>query len=230
MLDENGESLGELLMYMAHTYFIDDSMRAKSLYEQAIVELSMTEETWCVELAICYCRLGCLQTRKQFFIRCFYLLTYVTDLSTLMRENLEETGECYFYLAKNYTQEDFIIDKSYAQQFCKQALRLFLNVQPPTSNFREMQDCVQLLLTLQENSGKISVYKMCSVLFHSFSTDETENIQTTTKNELLQMIYDESPITEEQLKDMLDQTLSILNNKDTKVELITEETIDQNSE
>lgn len=168
LLDENGESLGELFMYMAHTYFIDDSMRAKSLYEQAIVELSMTEEIRCVELAICYCRLGCLQTRKPFFIRCFYLLTHVADLSTLMRENLEEAGECYFYLGKSCTQEDFIIDKSYARQFCKQALRLFLNVKPPTSNFREMQDCVQLLLTLQENNGKKFVYRMCSVFFYSF--------------------------------------------------------------
>lgn len=51
-----------------------------------------------------------------------------------------------------------------------------------------------------------------------------------TKNELLQMIYDEAPITEVQLKHMLDQTLSILNNEDTEVESIIEETTDRNSE
>ncbi len=51
-----------------------------------------------------------------------------------------------------------------------------------------------------------------------------------TKNELLQMIYDEAPITEEQLKHMLDQTFSILNDNDTEMELIIEETTDQNSE
>ena len=71
LLDENDESLGELFMYTAHTYFIDDSIRAKSLYEQAIVELAMVEERWYAELAICYCRLGCLQKKKSFFLRCF---------------------------------------------------------------------------------------------------------------------------------------------------------------
>jgi tetratricopeptide (TPR) repeat protein len=161
LLDKNGDSLGELLMYMAHTYFINDSIRAKSLYEQAIVELAISEEIWCSELAICYCRLGYLQKRKRFFIRCFYLLTCVADLSTLIREKLEETGECYFYLAKSYTQEDLNIDKSDARQFCEQALRLFLNVKPPTSNFRDMQDCVQFLLTLQENDGKKHLFIQC---------------------------------------------------------------------
>ncbi len=72
----------------------------------------------------------------------------------MLRENLEEIGECYFYLGKSYTLKDSMIDKSTARQLCEQALRLFLNVKPPTSNFREMQDCVEFLLILQENNGK----------------------------------------------------------------------------
>ena len=164
-----------------------------------------------------------LTEEKKFLPSMF--LTYVADLSTVVREKLEETGECYFYLAKSS-----IIDRSNARLLCEQALRLFLNVKPPTSNFREMQDCVQLLLTLQENNGKKSLERMSSTPFLSvsFYKDQTENTPTTTKDNLLQTIYDEAPITEEQLKDMLDQTLSILRNKDTEVEFIVEETTDSN--
>ena len=147
LLDEKDQPLGELLMYLAHTYFIDDSIKARSLYEQAIVELATNEDSWYAELAICYSRLGYLQKRKRFFIRTFYLFTYVADLAILLQQNLEEVGECYFYLAKSA-----ILDNA-AQQLCEQALRLFLNVRPPTSNFREMQDCVQFLLHLQEHNG-----------------------------------------------------------------------------
>ncbi len=153
LIDENNESIGELFMHLAHTYFLDEPMKAKSLYEQAIVELATNEDVWYAELAVCYCRLGCLQKRKRFFIRCFYLLTYVADLSMLLQKNLEDIGECYFYLAKSYTPEDSIINKSTAIQSCEQALRLFLNVKSPTSNFRDMQDCVEFLFTLQEDNG-----------------------------------------------------------------------------
>lgn len=159
LVDENDEPLGEPLMYLAHTHFLDDSLKAKSLYEQAIVELTITEEVSFAELAVCYCRLGYLQKRKRFFIRCFYLLTFVGNLSALLRENLEETGECYFYLAKSYTPEETIINKATAQQLCRQALRLFLNVKPPTSNFRDMQDCVEFLLSLQEENGKKCLFQ-----------------------------------------------------------------------
>ncbi|CAF3334416.1 unnamed protein product, partial [Rotaria sp. Silwood2] len=152
ILEENNESLGEFFVYLAHTYFKDDPMQAKSLYEQAIVELSILEERWSLELAICYSRLGCLQKRKRFFIRCFYLLTYVEDLTILLHNHLEEVAECYLYLAKCYDQADFMTMKTTARQFCEQALRLFLNVKPPTSNFREMHECVELLLNLQENN------------------------------------------------------------------------------
>ena len=153
LLEENDESIGELFMYLAHVHFIDDSMRAKSLYEQAIVELSIVEEMWAAELAICYSRLGYLQKRKRFFTRSFYLLIYVEDLPTLLRKHLEEAGECYLYLAKSYVREDSTAEKATIRQFCEQALRLFLNVKPPTSNFREMQDCAELLLNMQENNG-----------------------------------------------------------------------------
>ena len=193
LLDEDNEQLGTVLMHLAHIYFVDDPIKAKSLYEQAIVELAITEEICCVELAVCYARLRCLQQRKRFFIRCFYLLMYIADLSTLQRENLEDVGECYFYLAKTYTAEESIIDKLTARQLCEQALRLFLNVKLPTSNFRDMHDCIEFLLTLQEDDSKNDC----------FYRDKMAN-----KNELLEGIYNQVSITEEQLKEMLDQTLN----------------------
>ncbi|CAF1099346.1 unnamed protein product, partial [Rotaria magnacalcarata] len=98
----------------------------------------MTEERWVTELAICYSRLGCLQKRKRFFIRFFYLLTYVEDLSTLLRTQLEEVAECYLYLVKSYDQADVMITKAIAQEICEQVLHLFLNVKPPTSKFQDM--------------------------------------------------------------------------------------------
>lgn len=94
LIDENDQPLGEFFIYLGHTYFVDDPIQAKSVYEQAIIELSIAEEIWAVELAICYSRLGCLQKRKRFFIRCFYLLTYVEDIDTLRQKHLEEVGEC----------------------------------------------------------------------------------------------------------------------------------------
>ncbi|UJR06970.1 hypothetical protein I4U23_011258 [Adineta vaga] len=209
LLEEDDQSFGEFFMYLAHVYCTDDPIRAKSLYEQAIVELSMVEETWSTELAICYSRLGYLQRRKRFFLRCFYLLTYVTDLATLRRKYLEETGECYLYIAKYYVEQNSMLDKEIAYQYCQQALRLFLNVKPPTSNFREMQQSIELLLTLQE---------------------ATESVQANRKHELLQKAYDEAPITEQQLKQILEETLRSLHGRNISSELIMEEIDDENFE
>ncbi|CAF1308912.1 unnamed protein product [Adineta ricciae] len=203
LLDEKNESLGEFFMYLAHVYYNGNPIRAKSLYEQAIVELSIAEEAWPMELAICYSRLGCLQKTKRFFIRRFYLLIYVIDLSILQRKYLEEAGECYLYLAKSYDEQNLIIDKTTAEQYCQQALRLFLNVKPPTSNFREMKECITHLITLQENH---------------------------TENNFLQKIYDEPPVNEQQLKQMLEQTLRTLNGQKFQSELIDEEIGDENSD
>jgi hypothetical protein len=68
------------------------------------------------------------------------------------------------------------------------------------------------------------------IFFCAFYVDEAGTVRPMTKNELLQMIYNEAPITEEQLKQMLDQTLCILTDKNTEPELIVEETSNQSSE
>ncbi|UJR06602.1 hypothetical protein I4U23_010886 [Adineta vaga] len=104
-------------------------------------------------------------------------------------------------------------ENTIGQQNCQQALRLFLNVKPPTSNFREMQQSVELLITLQEENNEI-----------------TENVQTNRKHELLKKIYDEASITEQQLKQMLKETLCNLNGSNIQSELITEEIDDENFE
>jgi hypothetical protein len=63
-------------------------------------------------------------------------------------------GECYLYLAKSYPEPNFIAGKALVYRPCHQALRLFLNVKPCTSNFPEMQECIEPLIILQENNGK----------------------------------------------------------------------------
>ncbi len=50
------------------------------------------------------------------------------------------------------------------------------------------------------------------------------------KYELLQTIYNQTSITEEQLKEMLHQTLNIFKNKNTELEFMIEETDSHNSE
>lgn len=50
------------------------------------------------------------------------------------------------------------------------------------------------------------------------------------KNELLQTIYNETSITEEQLEKMLHETRNILNNMDIEIESMTEESNSHSSE
>jgi tetratricopeptide (TPR) repeat protein len=140
--------LGEIYQRMADVYCEVDVVKALDLYGQTIDIFAKHEECYCVELAVCWTRIGCFQNEMclEYFQRSFNLLLKTTS-PDIYDINIDSISECYFYLAKKYADSSLSNHRQMALKWSEQALRLYL-MDDYGKPDREVDNYVQLLMAI----------------------------------------------------------------------------------
>lgn len=149
MIDTGDETivvdLAGIHQRMADVYYETDVLKAIELYNQAINIYSAHKESNSAELAVCWSRIGYVQTQTQLesFRRAFQFLLLPIN-SEIYDLKLDEMSECYFYLAQTYAVSSRSDYRELALKWSQQAIHVYLMSDSRRSDI-ELSNYIELL-------------------------------------------------------------------------------------
>lgn len=150
--------LGEIYHRMADVYKEVDNEKALEYYHDVIEIFSGYEESYSVELAVCWCNIA--QFRNENYLDCFqraFDLLVKRTSEIIYDLQTESFGECYFYLAKKFFHDPSFNQRQMILKWSEQALRFYLMDDYDQSD-RQIDIYVQFLLTILSDENTTDSY------------------------------------------------------------------------